>query len=130
MKNLEQDTYLTFKIPEGYAKIPLLKISFIRIENAQIKLYGKNGDEKIMSETMKNLESNLKNYGFVRIHYNCIVNFRQELALSVKERTLTLSNKWTLPVAKNRMSTVKEQLLLGNHSLSTNKKQKNSPSNR
>jgi DNA-binding LytR/AlgR family response regulator len=111
MEKEEIPVYHTFKVPVGFAQIPLQAISYFINEGSKTKMFYNDGSDRILSESLKNLEAILHEYGFIRIHQRCILNLRQELNFCTKTRVITLPNKNIVYVAKDRVSTVKNALL-------------------
>lgn len=91
MTNKEYSSYFTFKVPDGFAQIQLQKISHFLFENSKTILFFKNDSERIITESMKSIETNLREHEFVRIHQNCILNLRQELNFCMKTQKISLS---------------------------------------
>jgi DNA-binding LytR/AlgR family response regulator len=111
MKMEDNNSFFIFKALDGIVQFPLYKISYIHSLDGKIKVFFDDGNYMTLFETMKGLEENLRDFGFVRIHQNCIINLRQELIFCAKTRTITLSNECIINVAKERLSIVKQVLL-------------------
>jgi DNA-binding LytR/AlgR family response regulator len=107
-KDLE---FMTFRVNDGFAQIQLKQISHFIIKDSRTKAIYFNGDEKTIVEKMKYIETILNEHDFVRIHQNCIVNFKQEMSFCQKNRTILLHNNCKVTVAKERIMVVKHKLL-------------------
>ncbi len=62
---------------------------------------------------IKDFEALLKQYGFLRPHRSFLVNYRY--IFSIQKNTLILDNKETIPLSRNRITTIKEEFITLNY---------------
>ena len=106
--------YITIKSPIGYTRISVDEISYFKSVNGLTRMCKKDGCSCPVSNSLKDLEQDLKAMHFIRIHSNCLLNINQEFAFLLKTRTIQLAHEAELIVARERLTEVRKRLT--NHS--------------
>lgn len=88
----------------------LKEILYLECAGHHITIIMEEGERELYGSLSK-LEKELKDYGFIRIHKNFLVN--RAYIYSVESKAVILQNRQYLPLSKGRRTTVKEQLFAG-----------------
>ena len=80
------------------------------VKNCRIVL---TTQELLIQYRIKDFEALLKQYGFLRPHRSFLVNYRY--IFSIQKNTLILDNKETIPLSRNRITTIKEEFITLNY---------------
>lgn len=101
---------LSLPVPGGLELLEVNTILYVESDNSYCTIHSAEG-RKVISRSIGKLESSLLETGFMRIHNSYLVNRTCIVRFSTQDGgTLTLKNGRTLPVAKRRLKSVKEQL--------------------
>jgi len=106
-KKLEEDC-LSFSVEKNkLAVIDVKNTLYIKSESHYIRIYHENG---MVSESYRNtldfMEKKLSDYGFIRCHERCLVNYRK--IYTIKSSNCILFNGEKIPISRSRMEKTKE----------------------
>ena len=92
----------------GYELIPLNNIIYCESKSNYTNIYLNNGQQILVSRTLKDIEELLNTEPFFRIHNSYLVNLQYAIRYTKGEGGfLVLNNDITIPVSRNK----KEELL-------------------
>lgn len=101
----EQITRISLPIKNGYKILELDKILYLEASNNYCILHLSNGDEFIISKTLKEYNDILEDNGFIRVHKSFLVNKNAVLGYNRNEgMSIELKNGKELPVSRRRQS--------------------------
>lgn len=104
----EQKENLVIKFNNEVNKINLNEILYFEGESNYVNLYTKN--EKFrFRETLSNLEKELLNKGFLRVHKGYLISQKEVFLIKAKE--LKLYNGTLIPIGRSYSETVKKELM-------------------
>ncbi len=96
--------FVTFKTEKSIVNLNINDISYFETFGHVIEINSK--DQVIPIRTsLKSLENQFRQFGFVRTHKSYLVNYRYILA--VNRQNITLTTKTTLPLGKGKLNEVK-----------------------
>lgn len=103
-----KSTLLKLPNTEGIHLIECGDIIRIEASSNYIRIFLRNTSTLFFAKTLKWIEAQLPDHLFVRIHRKHIINISEVCQISTS--LITLKNNETLPVSKNRMRHIKQQL--------------------
>lgn len=89
--------------------IAVSDILFIEIYGHTIIIHKKDNQKEFYTGTLKELESNLMPYSFIRPHRSYLVNL--EHIIEIKRYEITLTSGITIPISKNLYPKVQDSLI-------------------
>ena len=84
--------------------IPFEEILYCSAQTNYSKIFTRNGKSFLCSKTLKEVEKNLPDDLFIRIHHSCLVNIAEITAMKKQDGKLELSNEILLPYSRNMKS--------------------------
>lgn len=110
VRKLEQDAQvMDFSFVEGNVRLKLSDIIYIETARHKNIFYTKNGNFQIYKK-LDEIEKELREYGFVRIHMSFLINMRYIKKISSYVMTLTTGKEISVP--KSRYAEVKRNYTL------------------
>ena len=110
VRKLEQDAQvMDFSFVEGNIRLKVSDILYIETARHKNIFYTKNGNFQIYKK-LDEIENELREYGFVRIHMSFLVNMRYIRKISSYVMTLTTGKEISVP--KTRYAEVKRRYML------------------
>ena len=103
-----EQKYIAVKNEEGYFKLFLSDIEYIETVKRKVLFHMRNGEQKIASFKMKDLEERLEQFYFVRCHNGVIVNV--DCIESVHDFTVTLYSKNIIYIPRSRKQKLMKKL--------------------
>lgn len=83
-----------------------LTIQYVECNRKQLRIVTE-AEEHTITYKISDIEKQLKEYGFIRIHKGYLVNYRY--IFSINKEDLTLDNQTILPVSRMRMADVRSE---------------------
>lgn len=99
-----QRTTINFKYKQNNQYISISDIEYIEADEWLSKIYTFD-DSIVCARRLKNLQSTLENYSFLRCHKGYIVNMAK--IVNINARMITLDNGTVIPVGRTYKETVK-----------------------
>ncbi len=94
----------------GSISVPLDKVLYIEGAGRKQEIHiADRSDPIVIRQSMKDLEEQLQERGFLRVHKGYLVNYR--FIRRVKDTSLFLNNDEELPISRLRAAEIKEQYL-------------------
>lgn len=100
---------MEFPFKGGSKKIVLGELFYIESRLHRLE-FNRKGDMLYLYQTLDELENQLLEYDFVRVHQSFLVNM--DYIVTMQRYQLELSNGKQIPIAKKRYSFVKERFIL------------------
>lgn len=102
-----KEKFFTFKTENSTVNINVNDISYFETFGHTIEI---NTNDKVIQvrDSLKSLENQFSQYGFLRIHKSYLVNCR--FVYAVSRQNVTLNNMKTLPVGKGRVNEIRDKL--------------------
>lgn len=107
-KLISKDDDFVFKCSNEIIKIKLDDILYFEGENNYVNLYTKT-DKYRFRETLGNLEKNLSQKGFLRVHKGYLISGKE--VFLVKSKEIKLSNGALIPIGRSYSEDVKKQIM-------------------
>ena len=103
-----EEEYVSFGVEKNkLAVIDVKNTMYIKSESHYIRIYHENG---AISESYRNtldfMEKKLSDYGFIRCHERCLINYRK--IYTIKSGNCILFNGEKIPISRSRMEKTKE----------------------
>lgn len=98
--------YMNFKNYSGEVLININNVIYFKADDHTLIISGPH-EERVLG-TMQELEENLKEKGFVRIHKSYLVNIR--FIYSIESSSIRLFNDEELPMSRNRIHDIKKMV--------------------
>lgn len=96
-----------FETKEGMLSVDIKEIKYIDVHGHEIMVYMSYNTHFVLKSrtaTLNSLENELSEYGFIRIHKGCLLNYRY---IKILEKTeAILDNNENLPISRNRYKKV------------------------
>lgn len=110
MESLKKDTrYITVKRGANLINISCRDIYFFEKQVNDVIIHTVNG-QTIYRQTIKELEKQLSDYGFIKSHEGYLVNIDYIYSIGTSE--IILTNKVKIPISRKNVMRVKEAFLL------------------
>ena len=106
-----QSSQRTLSIPtsDGMEFIPIQDILFCKAENSYCHLGIINAKSKLVSRSLKDMESALPTTDFLRVHHSYLININHLRSYHRSDGGyLTLTNEHKIPISRNKKDSVKE----------------------
>lgn len=106
----EKETIVkTFSTDYGKKMIQINKIIFIEVRSHKLTVYMNNNKNFIANGNLKDIENEIAEYGFIRIHQSYLVNF--QYINIIKQKEIVLDNGERLPISRGKYENVKMQFV-------------------
>jgi two-component system LytT family response regulator len=90
--------------------IPFNEILYCAAQINYTKIFTRNGKVLLCSKTLKDVEENLPDNQFIRIHHSYLVNINEITAMKKKDAMLEINYETLLPVSRNMKKVVSDFL--------------------
>ena len=101
-----QEEMLTLRTADGMARIPVSRVYYVEVRNHMLTYHTEDGTYTIR-ESMKNVEVQLRDYGFLRCNHCYLINLRHFKALHGNEVVI---GSTALPISRSRRIEFVERL--------------------
>lgn len=81
--------------------IPFDEIAYCSAQVNYTKIYTRDGKYLLCSKTLKEVEKNLPDHQFIRIHHSHLVNIHHISAMKKRDGMMEINNETLLPVSRN-----------------------------
>ncbi len=98
----------TFKTPNQDIILPIKEVLYFEVYTHNTTVHCIH-DSFIMRRTLNFIESEMKPYGFIRIHKSYLVSFRY--IYSINPNSIILTNQTELPISRGKNKYIKEQYM-------------------
>lgn len=106
----KRDKKIVLKTLEEIFVVNITDIVTARADNSYTHLLLKNGQSIMVSQSLKEFDTQLSPSGFMRVHQSHLVNLSYILAYKKKTNTLLLEAELQIPVSQNKKNKVMEYL--------------------
>lgn len=90
--------------------IPFDEILYCSAQINYTKIFTRNGKVLLCSKTLKEVEKNLPEDQFIRIHHSHLVNINEITAMKKKEAMMEINHEILLPISRNMKKDVSDFL--------------------
>lgn len=104
-----QDSYIIVKTEEAEVRVKHSNIMYFETTARKVGIHLKNGEVLLVRKTIKELEQQLNDEHFIKIHSGCVVNAKYISKYS--NHDITLDNGEQLIVSRTRIKSVKMTLM-------------------
>ncbi len=87
-------------------KINIHKIIYFQSDDHYVHIFFDDGNKQLVRESIKNMESTLSKFGFIRIHSRYLVNYNY--IFSIEKNVIVLDNNKQLPISRSNVIRTKE----------------------
>lgn len=110
-KQLRGETVSKLAIPSssGISFIDFAEIIYVEASDNYSKLVLTNGNNIIISRTLKDVQEVLEERHFLRVHRQFIINLNYLKQFNRNESILTMNNGVTIPIARNQKEKIMER---------------------
>ncbi|TAJ10997.1 LytTR family transcriptional regulator [Marinilabiliaceae bacterium JC017] len=107
--NLEKQPKVALKTPNSIRVVELSDVLYVKANNNYVVVRLDNGVEILMTDTLKRMEADLNEYGFVRCHKSYLVNiFCLQEIKGNKIPSVIVSHDLVLPASKEGIKRIKD----------------------
>lgn len=107
-KNTRKKEVLMFSTENGKKNLPVSNIIFIEVDSHKLTVHTKSGWLEA-NGTLKDIELQGRDYGFIRIHQSYLVNFR--FITVINHKGVKLDSGELLPLGRGKYENVKMELM-------------------
>ena len=107
-KNARKKEVLIFSTENGKKTLPVSNVIFIEVDSHKLTIHMKSGMLEA-NGTLKDIELQGRDYGFIRIHQSYLVNFR--FITVINHKGVNLDSGELLPLGKGKYENVKMELM-------------------